>query len=246
MTYAVNVNVGDLTIRANLSAKSNDGVLETVSSMWSQSKNVADAVGVVKNSCVLLAKAMPETATATFSHLEKIFGDARNVMSTTYLLTVVNNFLKARTVRNGVEVIKIGSFASAAVSHNKAFSAISAKVGGLFGVALDSIDLVNEFEMHSACANLAAEDLGRPEVHKIVDNQLLTSACKIFKLVLTLFAGIVATGAWAFGLVIPTFVATAAVVASLGALGLSFAMGYSDHVSEWTAKVSLNPAANNV
>lgn len=242
MSFAVNVNVGGLAIKANPNSKSNDGVMETLSSMWSQSKNVADAFGIVKNSCALFAKAVPSQANSAVAHMEKIFGDARSVMSTTYLLTVVNNFLKNSSFRNGTEVLKIGSFAAAAVSGHKVFSAMAARVGAAVGVALDTMDFVSEVEMHQACSALSATDVGNDDVRKIVDNQLKTSACKIFKLALTLFAGIVATGAWVLGLAIPTYVATAALVASLGALGLSFVLGYSEHISEWNAKVTLAPA----
>jgi hypothetical protein len=116
---------------------------------------------------------------------------------------------------------------------------------GLAGVALDAIDLTREIDAHNTCASLSNVPV-TGEVRKILDNKLFISTCKILKLCLAIFAGIVAASACFFGVTICAPLATAALVASLAALVLSFVVGYSEHKAQWTAKIARVPIESPV
>ncbi len=232
-----------LHIKTKPNSKVTNGVVDTVTTIWGTAKGVVDLFGIIAKSAELAESMVSEGVANWTSHVGKTFGKARNALSLPYLPTVLKNFYRDPSVRNGVEVGKIGGYATALFVTDSDIAGKVAKGAGAAAVALDAIDLTQELTMHSAYASLSGVQMNA-EVKQVVDHQLFASAIKIAKLGLTLFAGIVATGAWILGLAIPAPLATAALIASLAALAISFALTYSDSSTEWTAKVSLLPAQN--
>ena len=237
----INTTYGRVHIHAKANPTANDGVVKTANTLLGMTKYAADFLGAVAKSSELALPLVPDSVKILTSHLKTSASNARNMLSIPYFFKTLEEFWNKRDVRSGVEAVKIGSYATAAVLPDARMAGSAARIGGAVDVALSVMDLSTELEMHNACANLANTPMG-PETRKVVNNQLWTSACKIFKLALTLFTGVLATCSWLFGLAIPTSLATAALVASLGAIGLSFVIGYTEHKAEWKAKVSLVPA----
>ena len=231
---AISVRVANYQVSATLNPKAGDGLVKTISSMWSSTKHVADLMGILSKGAKFLSSLVPHTAKHYVSHIEEGAGDARNWLSVPYALTVAQNFREEPTVRNGVEGGKIFGFAAAAMLPD---SAKIAKFAGLFGIALDAIDITNELETKASYEDLTNVQMD-PEVKQVIDNQLWQSTCKILKLALTLFTGVIAASAWLFGVVVPPALATAALVSSIGALALSFSMGYAENKAEWKAKIT--------
>lgn len=241
MSGVVNATFGRLHIRATVNPNANDGVVKSANSLLSMSKYTADFLGALAKSAELATPLVPDSVKIWTHHLKDSASKARNVLSIPYFFKVLEDFWNKRDVRSGVETVKIGGYATAAVLPDAQLAGSVAKFATGADVVLSVIDLSSELEMHNTCSNLANTPMA-PEVRKIVDGQLWITACKIFKLALTLFTGVVAMSAWIFGLAIPASLATTALVASLAAIGLSFAVGYSEHKAEWKAKVTLAPA----
>jgi len=242
MTGGVNTTFGRLHIHdAKVNPNANDGVVKTANSLLGMSKYTADFLGAVAKSAELAGPLVSDSVKIWTSHLKDSASKARNMLAITYCFKTLEEFWNKRDVRSGTEAVKITGFATAAILPDAQMAGSVAKFATTVDVALTVMDLSSELEMHNTCVDLANTPMG-PEVRKVIDSQLWASACKIFKLALTLFTGVVATSAWIFGLAIPAALATAALVASLGAIGLSFAIGYSEHKAEWKAKVTLSPA----
>ena len=231
---------GLLQVKTKPNYKVTNGVVDTVTTIWGSAKGVVDLFGIIAKSAELAGSMVSKEMVSWTAHVGKVFGSARNALSLPYLATAANNFYKDPSVRNGIEVGKIGGYSSALFVTDGNLAGKIAKGAGAAAVALDAIDLTQELNMHSACAGLSTVPLPA-EVRQVVDRQQWNSALKIAKLVLTLFSGIVATGAWILGLVIPAPLATAALIASLGALMISFSLTYSENTSEWAGKFSLVP-----
>jgi hypothetical protein len=240
MTGVVNATYGRLHIRGTVNPQANDGVVKTANSLLSMTKYTADFLGAVAKSAELASPLVSDSVKIWTHHLKDSASKARNMLSIPYFFKTLEEFWNKRDVRSGVETVKIGGYATAAVLPDAQTAGSVAKFATAADVLLTVMDLSAELEMHTTCSNLATTPMG-PEVRKVVDSQLWASACKIFKLALTLFTGIVATSAWILGLAIPAALATAALVASLAAIGLSFVIGYSEHKAEWKAKVTLSP-----
>ncbi|HEV7736180.1 MAG TPA: hypothetical protein VGO47_02260 [Chlamydiales bacterium] len=241
MTGVINATYGRLHVRATVNPNAKDGVVKTANSLLSMSKYTADFLGAVAKSAELATPLVSDTVKIWTHHLKDSASKARNMLAIPYCFKTWEELWNKRDVRTLTEAMKITSFATAAVLPDAKMAGSVAKIGGGVDVALTVMDLTSELEMHNTCSNLANTPMG-PEVRKVVDSQLWASACKIFKLALTLFTGVVATSAWIFGLAIPASLATAALVASLGAIALSFVIGYSEHKAEWKAKVTLASA----
>jgi hypothetical protein len=231
---------GLLQIKTKPNYKVTNGVVDTVTTIWGTAKGVVDLFGILAKSAELAGSMVSKEVASWTSQVGKTFSHARNALSLPYLPTVLKNFTKDPSVRNGMEVGKIGGYATALFVTDAAIANKIAKSGGAAAVVLDVIDLSQELNMHRACANLSGVQMNA-EVRQVVDSQLWNSALRIAKLVLTLFAGITATGAWILGMAIPASLATAALIASLAALAISFSLTYSDNTTEWTAKISLLP-----
>jgi len=227
-------------VTGDRNSKANGGVVEIVTSMWSKAKDVADALGIGSKAADLLGKCAPDSVTPWTAHFKKSLGGARGAMSFFYWPLTIKNAWKSQSVRDWVEVTKIGGFTVAAAVP---YAATSEKImgwTGLPGIVLDCFDLSREVELNKACTDLTGQVVSA-DARKIINHQMWTSACKIVKLCLTLFAGISATGAWLFGCTLPVALATAALVASLGGLLLGFTISYADTNAEWTAKVAVTP-----
>jgi len=241
MSGVVNATYGRLHVNATVNPNANDGVVKTANSLLGMSKYAADFLGAVAKSAELATPLVADSVKIWTHHLKDSASKARNMLSIPYFFKTLEEFWNKRDIRSGVEAVKIGGYATAAVLPDAKMAGSVAKFATGTDVLLTVMDLSSELEMHNTCANLANTPM-RPEVRKVIDSQLWASACKIFKLALTLFTGLVATSAWIFGLAIPASLATAALVSSLVAIGLSFVIGYSEHKAEWKAKVTLASA----
>jgi hypothetical protein len=234
MSTAISERVAQFQVTGTINPKASDGIAKTISSMWGSTKNVADLMGLLSKGAKFLSSLVPDAAKPYISHIEEGAGDTRSWLSVPYAATVAQKFREEPTVRNGVEGGKIIGFSLAALLPD---AGLIPKIAGIFGVTLDFIDLGHEFEAQATYTDLSNVQTS-PEAKQIIDDKLWQSTCKILKLALTLFAGVVATGAWIFGLAIPTALATTALVASIGALALSFSIAYADHNTEWKAKIT--------
>ncbi len=227
-------------VKGTVNPKANGGVAEIVTTMWSRAKDVADALGIGSKAADLVGKCAPDAVTPWTSHLKKSMGAARGALAFFYWPITIRNALKSQSLRDLVEVAKIGGYAAAAAVPYAATSDKILNWTGIPGIVLDCFDLSREVELNKACTDLTGQAVSA-EARKIINHQMWTSACKIVKLCLTLFAGITVTGAWLFGCALPVALATAALVASLGGLILGFTISYADTNAEWKAKVTVKP-----
>jgi hypothetical protein len=232
-------------VKGTENPKANGGVAEIVTTMWSKAKDVADAFGIGSKAADLLGKCAPDSVTPWTAHVKKSMGVARGAMSFFYWPITIRNAWKSQSLRDWVEVTKIGGFTAAAAVPYAATSDKILSWTGIPGIVLDCFDLSREVELNKACTDLTGQAVSA-EARKIINHQMWTSTCKILKLCLTLFAGIAVTGAWLFGCALPVALATAALVASLGGLILGFTISYADTNAEWTAKVTVKPEPKDV
>jgi len=239
-TQAINERVGSVQVTGNVNKHAAKSIPAKVADVLNTGKGLADFYGILdKGSQVVDLATMAQWAPWT----KQIGGQAkvcRNFAAVPYLLQVGLNLKKDPSLRTTLEFVKIGGYAAAAVMPTN--GAQAANVGSVAGVALDVVDMRNEVKMYQACKGASTQPMAAA-TKSVIDRHITTGAAKILKLALCLFAGLVSIAGSIFGMAISSGLATAALVAGLGGLLISFGLSYADLSAPFKAKVAILPTA---